>query len=75
MTRMNKESYMKLKKRLRLKTNVKITILEILCLISIMVLYMLSTIVDSMSVRAILWVCIVFVLPSIALVFELYKED
>ena len=72
---MNKESYMKLKKRLRLKTNVKITILEILCLISIMALYMLSTIVDSMSVRAILWVCIVFVLPSIALVFELYRED
>lgn len=66
---------MKLKKRLRLKTNVKITILEILCLISIMALYMLSTIVDSMSVRAILWVCIVFVLPSIALVFELYRED
>ena len=65
---------MKLKKRLRLKTNVKITILEILCLISIIALYMLSTIVDSMVVRAILWVCIIFVLPSIALVFELYKE-
>lgn len=65
---------MKLKKRLRLKTNVKITILEILCLISIVVLYMLSTVVDSMSVRAILWLCIIFVLPSIALVFELYKE-
>ena len=66
---------MKLKKRLRLKKNIKITILEILCLISIMALYMLSTISDSMSVRAILWVCIVFVLPSIALVFELYRED
>lgn len=70
---MNKEEF--IKKRLRLKTNVKITILEILCLISIMALYMLSTIVDSISVRAILWVCIVFVLPSIALVFELYRED
>ena len=64
----------KLKKRLRLKTNVKITILEILCLISIIVLYMLSTIVDSMSVRAILWVCIIFVIPGIALIFEIYKE-
>lgn len=61
-------------KKYKLKKNVKITILEILCLISIVVLYMLATIVDSMSVRAILWVCIVFVLPSIALVFELYKE-
>ena len=61
-------------KRYKLKKNVKITILEILCLVSIIVLYMLSTIVNSMSVRAILWVCIVFVLPSIALVFELYKE-
>lgn len=62
-------------KRYKLKKNIKITILEILCLISIMALYMLATIVDSMSVRAILWVCIVFVLPSIALVFELYRED
>ena len=72
---MNKDENLKLKKRLRLKTNVKITILEILCLISIMALYMLTTIVDSISVRAILWVCIVFVLPSIALVLELYRED
>lgn len=61
-------------KRYKLKKNVKITILEILCLISIVIFYMLSTIIDSMSVRAILWVCIIFVLPSIALVFELYKE-
>lgn len=61
-------------KKYKLKKNVKITILEILCLISIITLYILSTIVDSMSVRAILWICIVFVLPSIALVFELYKE-
>ena len=61
-------------KKYKLKRNVKITILEILCLISIIVLYMLSTSVDSMSVRAFLWVCIIFVLPSIALVFELYKE-
>lgn len=61
-------------KRYKLKKNVKITILEILCLVSIIALYMLSTIVDSMSVRAILWVCIIFVLPSIVLVFELYKE-
>ena len=61
-------------KRYKLKKNVKITILEILCLVSIIVLYMLATIVDSMEVRAILWVCIIFVVPSIALVFELYKE-
>ena len=61
-------------KKYKLKKNVKITILEILCLISIIALYMLSTIVDSMVVRAILWVCIVFVIPGIALIFELYKE-
>ena len=61
-------------KRYKLKKNVKITILEILCLISIMALYMLSTSVDSMVVRAILWVCIIFVIPGIALMFELYKE-
>ena len=62
-------------KKYKLKKNVKITILEILCLISIIVLYMLATIVDSMVVRAILWVCIIFVIPGIALIFELYKEE
>ena len=61
-------------KRYKLKKNVKITILEMLCLVSIIALYIFSTIVDSMSIRAILWVCIIFILPSIALVFELYKE-
>lgn len=61
-------------KKYKLKKNVKITILEILCLVSIIALYILSTIVDSMSVRAFLWVCIIFVLPSIALVFEVYKK-
>ena len=61
-------------KKYKLKKNVKITILEILCLVSIIALYMLSTIIDSMPIRAILWVCIVFVIPGIALIFELYKE-
>ena len=61
-------------KKYKLKKNVKIIILEVLCLISIMALYMLSTSVDSMVVRAILWVCIIFVIPGIALIFELYKE-
>lgn len=61
-------------KKYKLKKNVKLTILEILCLISIVVLYMLATVVDSMVVRAILWVYIIFVIPVIALIFELYKE-
>lgn len=61
-------------KKYKLKKNVKITILEILCLISIIALYILATSVESMSVRAFLWVCIVFVIPGIALLFELYKE-
>lgn len=61
-------------KKYKLKKNVKITILEILCLVSIIALYMLSTIVDSMVVRSILWVCIIFIIPGIALLFELYKE-
>ena len=61
-------------KKYKLKKNVKITILEVLCLVSIIALYILSTIVDSMSVRAFLWVCIVFVVPGIVLIFELYKE-
>ena len=61
-------------KRYKLKKNVKITILEILCLISIIVLYIFASIINDESVCAILWVCIVFVIPGIALIFELYKE-
>lgn len=61
-------------KKYKLKKKVKITILELLCLVSIITLYIFATSVDSMAVRAILWVCIVFVIPGIALIFELYKE-
>lgn len=60
--------------RYKLKKNVKITILEILCLISIIVLYIFATMINDESVCAFLWVCIVFVIPGIALIFELYKE-
>lgn len=61
-------------KKYKLKKNVKITILEILCLVSIIALYIFATSVESMPIRAFLWVCIVFVIPGIALIFELYKE-
>lgn len=61
-------------KKYKLKKNVKITILEILCLISIIILYMFATMVNDESICAFLWVCIVFVVPGIALIFELYRE-
>lgn len=61
-------------KRYKLKRNVKITILELLCLISIIILYMFATMVNDESVCAFLWICIVFIIPGIALLFEVYKE-
>ena len=61
-------------KRYKLKKNAKITILEILCLISIIILYMFANMINDESVCAILWICIVFIIPGIALIFELYKE-
>lgn len=61
-------------KRYKLKKNVKITMLEILCLISIIIVYMFATMINDESVCAFLWVCIVFVIPGIALLFEVYKE-
>lgn len=61
-------------KRYKLKKKAKITILELLCLISIIILYMFTTMINDTSVCAFLWVCIVFVIPGIALLFELYKE-
>ena len=61
-------------KRYKLKKKAKITILEILCLISIVILYTFATMINDESVCAFLWVCIVFVVPGIALIFEVYKE-
>ena len=61
-------------KRYKLKKNVKITILELLCLISIIILYIFATMINDASVCTFLWVCIVFVIPGIALIFELCKE-
>lgn len=61
-------------KRYKLKKNVKITILEILCIISIVILYIFATMIHDKYVCAFLWVCIVFVVPGIALLFEVYKE-
>lgn len=61
-------------KRYKLKKNVKIKIIEMLCLISIIILYMFATMINDASVCAFLWVGIVFVIPGIALLFELYKE-
>lgn len=61
-------------KKYKLKKNVKITIIEVLCLISIIIFYMFATMINDESVCAFLWVCIVFVIPGIALLFELYKE-
>ena len=58
-------------KRHKLKKNVKITILEILCIISIVILYMFASMINNESICAFLWVCIVFVIPGIALLFEL----
>lgn len=61
-------------KRYKLKKNVKITILELLCLISIIILYIFATMIHDKSVCAFLWLCIMFVIPGIALLLELYKE-
>lgn len=62
-------------KKYKLKKNVKIKLIEMICLISIIILYMFATMINDESVCAFLWVCIVFVVPGIALIFELYKED
>ena len=61
-------------KKYKLKKNVKITILEILCIISIVILYMFASMINNESICAFLWVCIVFIIPGIALLFEVYKE-
>ena len=61
-------------KKYKLKKNVKLTLLQLLALISLFICYYLSTIIDNLTACSLLWLLIVFIIPSIIFMIQLLKE-
>ena len=62
-------------KRYKLKKNVKLTLLQLLALIGLFICYYLSTIIDNLTTCSLLWLSIVFIIPSIILMVQLFKIE
>ena len=62
-------------KRYKLKKNVKLTLLQLLALIGLFICYYLSTIIDNLTTCSLLWLSIVFIIPSIILMLQLFKIE
>ena len=65
---------MKLKKRLRLKNNIRLSLYQVVALIGLFTCYYLSTIIKDLVICSILWLAIVFIIPSIIFMIQLIKE-
>ena len=61
-------------KRYKLKKNVKLTLLQLLALISLFICYYLSTIINDLTTCSVLWLSIVFIIPSIIFMIQLIKD-
>ena len=62
-------------KRYKLKKNVKLTLLQLLALMGLFICYYLSTIIDNLTTCSVLWLSIVFIIPSIILMLQLFKIE
>lgn len=62
-------------KKYKLKKNVKLTLLQLLALICLFICYYLSTIIDTLTTCSLLWLSIVFIIPSIILMLQLFKIE
>ena len=62
-------------KKYKLKKNVKLTLLQLLALISLFICYYLSTVIDNLTTCSLLWLSIVFIIPSITLMLQLFKIE
>ena len=62
-------------KRYKLKKNVKLTLLQLLALMGLFICYYLSTIIDNLTTCSLLWLSIVFIIPSIILMLQLFKIE
>lgn len=61
-------------KRYKLKKNVKLTLLQLLALIGLFTCYYLSIIIKDSTICSVLWLAIVFIIPSIMFMIQLIKE-
>ena len=62
-------------KKYKLKKNVKLTLLQLLALMGLFICYYLSTIIDNLTTCSLLWLSIVFIIPSIILMLQLFKIE
>ena len=62
-------------KRYKLKKNVKLTLLQLLALIGLFICYYLSTIINDLTTCSVLWLSIVFIIPSIIFMLQLFKIE
>lgn len=62
-------------KKYKLKKNVKLTLLQLLALMALFVCYYLSTIIDDLTICSLLWLSIVFIIPSIIFMVQLLKGE
>ena len=62
-------------KRYRLKRNVKLTLFQLLALIGLFTCYYSSTIIKDSTMCSLLWLAIVFIIPSLMLMIQLLKEN
>lgn len=62
-------------KKYKLKKNVKLTLLQLLALIGLFICYYLSTIINDLTTCSVLWLSIVFIIPSIIFVAQLSKIE
>ena len=62
-------------KKYRLKKNVKLTLLQLLALMALFICYYLSTIIDNLTTCSLLWLSIVFIIPSVIFMVQLLKGN
>ena len=62
-------------KKYKVKKNVKLTLLQLLAIMALFVCYYLSTTIDNLTTCSLLWLSIVFIIPSIIFVAQLSKIE
>ena len=66
---------MEIMKKYRLKKNVKLTLLQLLALVGLFTCYYLSTIIKDLTICSILWLLIIFIIPSALFMIQILRSD
>lgn len=62
-------------KKYKLKKNVKLTLLQLLALIGLFICYYLSTMINDLTTCSMLWLSILFIIPTIIYMVQLIKGE